>query len=51
MNSFKQESFVEPINMRKTIIGLNEPSHEVLLPMLSIVQNWETKREKMTLRN
>lgn len=42
MNSFKQESFVEPITMRETIIGLNEPSHEVLLPTISIAQNWET---------
>jgi spore germination protein KC len=42
MNSFKQESFVEPISIRETIIGLNEPSHEVLLPTFSIAQNWET---------
>ena len=46
MNSFKQESFVEPINMRETIIGLNEPSHEVLLPTISIAQNWETAKGK-----
>ena len=46
MNSFKQESLVEPITMRETIIGLNEPSHEVLFPTVSIAQNWETEKGK-----
>lgn len=42
MNSFKQESYIEPINFRKLIIGLNEPSHEVSIPYVSIKKNWET---------
>lgn len=45
-NSFKQESFIEPINMRLAIIGLNEPSHEVVLPTISVVKNWETTTGK-----
>ena len=32
--------------MRITIIGLNEPSHEALLPAISIVKNWETAKGK-----
>lgn len=40
-NSFRQESFIEPVNMRLAIIGLNEPGHEVLLPTISVVKNWE----------
>lgn len=42
MNSYTQESFVEPVDMRTTIIGLNEPSHEVVIPAISVVKNWET---------
>jgi len=41
-NSYTQESFIEPVNMRMTIIGLNEPSHEAVMPAISIVKNWET---------
>lgn len=41
-NSYMQESFIEPVNMRMTIIGLNEPSHEAVMPVISIVKNWET---------
>ncbi|MFJ5765624.1 Ger(x)C family spore germination protein [Lysinibacillus sp. NPDC093210] len=40
LNSFKQESFVTPINLRKLVIGLNEPSHEVYLPLVSIDKGW-----------
>lgn len=44
MNSYKQESFIEPINLRKMIIRLNEPSHEVNIPLVSIKENWETEK-------
>jgi Ger(x)C family germination protein len=40
LNSFKQESFVTPINLRKLVIGLNEPNHEVYLPLVSIDRGW-----------
>ncbi|WP_339258518.1 Ger(x)C family spore germination protein [Lysinibacillus sp. FSL K6-3209] len=46
LNSFRQESFVTPINVRKLVIGLNEPSHEVYLPLVSIDKGWETSKGK-----
>ncbi|WP_342512874.1 Ger(x)C family spore germination protein [Sporosarcina sp. FSL K6-1522] len=42
MNSFKQESFIEPLNFRELIIALNEPSYEARIPYVSITENWET---------
>lgn len=44
MNSYKQESFIEPINLRKLIISLNEPSYEVNIPLVTIKENWETEK-------
>lgn len=43
-NSYSQESFVEPINLRKLIIQLNEPSHEVAVPLIVLKENWETQQ-------
>lgn len=43
-NSYSQESFVEPINLRKLIIQLNEPSHEVAVPLMVLKENWETEQ-------
>lgn len=40
LNSFKQESFVRPINLRELVIGLNEPNHEVYLPLVTINKGW-----------
>lgn len=45
-NSYSQESFVEPIDFRKLIIRLNEPSHEVAVPLIALKENWETEQEK-----
>ncbi|HEY4599774.1 MAG TPA: Ger(x)C family spore germination protein [Cerasibacillus sp.] len=46
MNSFEQESFVEPIDFRKLIIGLNEPNHEMIIPTINVIHNWETVEKK-----
>ncbi|MFJ6268098.1 Ger(x)C family spore germination protein [Lysinibacillus xylanilyticus] len=35
-------TYVEPVDLRKLIIFLNEPSHEVNLPLVTINKNWET---------
>ncbi|MGE7625375.1 Ger(x)C family spore germination protein [Viridibacillus sp. NPDC096237] len=43
-NSYKQESFIKPINFRELIIGLNEPSHEIPIPFVSIDNNWDTEQ-------
>lgn len=42
INSFKQESFIEPLNFRELIIALNEPSYEARIPYISVIENWET---------
>jgi len=44
-NSFEQESSVEPIDLRKLLIRLNEPSHEVVIPNVKIVETWETEEK------
>lgn len=41
-NSFKQESFIEPIDIRNLIISLNEPSHEAMIPFILTKENWES---------
>ena len=44
LNSYAQESFVDPINIRKLVIGLNEPSHEIGIPLVSINKNWSSSK-------
>ncbi|MEZ7172254.1 Ger(x)C family spore germination protein [Sporosarcina sp. OR05] len=44
-NSFKQESFIQPLNVRKLIINLNEPSHEALIPLIAVEENWRSSKE------
>ncbi|MFJ5562723.1 Ger(x)C family spore germination protein [Lysinibacillus xylanilyticus] len=38
-----QETFVEPVNFRNLVIGLNEPNHEIGIPYITINKNWETE--------
>lgn len=45
-NKWKQESFIKPINLRNFVIGLNEPSHEVNIPLVSINKNWDIPNEQ-----
>ncbi|MEZ7172255.1 Ger(x)C family spore germination protein [Sporosarcina sp. OR05] len=44
-NSFKQESFIDPMNIRKVIIDMNEPSHEAMIPLIRIDENWTSINE------
>lgn len=46
-NSFKQESFINPIDMRKLIIEMNEPSHEAMIPLIKIKENWKSIDESI----
>ncbi|MEC1303558.1 Ger(x)C family spore germination protein [Lysinibacillus capsici] len=46
LSTNKQLSFVQPINLRELIIGLNEPSHEVSIPYVKIMKNWENDKEQ-----
>lgn len=48
LNSYEQNSFIEPMDFRKLLIDLNEPSHETKIPMVSIYHQWETTKQKDT---
>ncbi len=41
-NTFEQESFILPQNLREIMIALNEPNHEVSIPYITIKKDWET---------
>lgn len=45
LNTNTLEAFTKPVDLRKLIIGLNEPSHEVALSLVSINKNWVTEKE------
>lgn len=45
VNSYKQSSFIEPVTFRELTIRLDEPSHEVNIPLVSFAQNWDTEKE------
>lgn len=46
LNTEDQETFVEPINFRNLVIGLNEPNHEIGIPYISINKNWEMEAQQ-----
>ncbi|MFJ6210335.1 Ger(x)C family spore germination protein [Lysinibacillus sp. NPDC092081] len=41
-------TYVEPVDLRNLLIALDEPSHEVNIPFVSINKNWETTNEPTT---
>ncbi|ARK24705.1 hypothetical protein SporoP37_08550 [Sporosarcina sp. P37] len=43
-NSYEQESFVQPLNIRQLLIGLDEPSHEAMIPLISVEENWQSDK-------
>lgn len=47
-NSYKQESFIEPLNFRKLIIKLNEPSHEAKIPYVKLKKDWQTQNATLS---
>ncbi|WP_339254444.1 Ger(x)C family spore germination protein [Sporosarcina sp. FSL W8-0480] len=46
-NAFKQESFIPPMDIRKLIIQMNEPSHEAKIPLISVIENWQSMQESI----
>ncbi|WP_332647066.1 Ger(x)C family spore germination protein [Lysinibacillus sp. 54212] len=46
LNSFDQESFIVPVDFRKFIIGLNEPSYSIPIPYVEISNNWASEKKK-----
>ncbi|KGR76907.1 Ger(x)C family spore germination protein [Ureibacillus sinduriensis] len=45
LNSFERESFIEPIDIRKLLIALNEPGYEVNIPYIRLKEGWESQKE------
>jgi len=41
-NSYKQESFIEPTDIRELLIQMNEPNHEGMIPLVRIKDNWKS---------
>ncbi|WP_301110081.1 Ger(x)C family spore germination protein [Sporosarcina sp.] len=46
-NSFEQESFISPVNIRELLIGLDEPGHEAAIPLITIKENWSSSKESI----
>lgn len=44
-NSYEKESFIEPMNVRRLLIDLNEPGHEVNIPYVRLKEGWQTQKE------
>lgn len=51
LNSYRQDSTIEPMNLRKLILKLDEPGYEANIPKISILKNWETEKEKKAITN
>lgn len=47
INSYKQESFIKPTNIRELLIQVNEPNHEALIPLITIKDNWKSTNESI----
>ncbi|AMW99382.1 Ger(x)C family spore germination protein [Rummeliibacillus stabekisii] len=46
LNSFRQDSTIEPLKVRELILNLDEPGYEANIPSVSISKNWETEKDK-----
>ncbi|MGN7388909.1 Ger(x)C family spore germination protein [Sporosarcina sp. SAFN-015] len=44
-NSFEQESFIKPTNIRELLIQMNEPNHEAKIPLITVKDNWVSIKE------
>lgn len=43
-NSFEQNSYIEPINIRRIILELNEPNYEAIVPFVTINKDWKSQK-------
>ncbi|PIC63536.1 spore gernimation protein [Sporosarcina sp. P13] len=50
-NTFEQESFIEPVNIRTLLIALDEPSYEAMIPIISVEEDWESVKEPIKAPN
>lgn len=45
-SAYFQNSFIKPINFRLLLIGLNEPSYEIVIPKIAIKETWQNEQGK-----
>lgn len=46
-NIYDQSSRIQNMSLREIIIGLNEPTHEIALPTIGVVENmWQTEQDE-----
>lgn len=45
LNTNTLEAFTRPVNLRELIIGLNEPSHEIAVSLVSVNKRWVNETE------
>lgn len=43
-NSYEQESFIDPIDVRRLIIDLDEPGHDANIPYITLKKDWKTQK-------
>ncbi|PIC79623.1 spore gernimation protein [Sporosarcina sp. P18a] len=46
-NAYEQESFIQPLDIRQLLIALDEPSHEAMIPLISVKENWKSMKESI----
>lgn len=44
--NYNQSSFIPPINLREIIIELDEPAHQVAIPLLKITEQWTGQKKR-----
>lgn len=45
-DNYNQSSFIQPLNLRELIIKLDEPAHQVFIPIIKITNQWKTQKEQ-----
>ncbi|QCR32401.1 Ger(x)C family spore germination protein [Lysinibacillus sp. SGAir0095] len=45
LNSFKQQSFIEPVTVRKLIISLNDPPQVENIPYIRLKMDWDNQKK------
>lgn len=48
MDNYEQSSNIKPITMREFIMYMDEPPHQVKIPMIKLRKNWKNKEETET---
>lgn len=48
LNSYEQESFIEPIDLRNLIIKIDEPGHSANIPYIKLKEDWQTQKNPLS---